>query len=176
MPSLNVSLAAHFDSKPCRASLLVLALRVAHHRLSQMVNAELPTFKLTVLQHTLLSILNAQEKETAQAGIVELLRENERELTCITVGLMDRGLLTRRSEPAPPHAVFLSITDLGRSCLNAIDAVVFENNPKFATLFTQEEWDAGVPRLARVCALPGGHVPQAQAEVLAFPAPVFGLG
>src|SRR5271165_3358898 len=88
---------------PHTASLL---LRMAGVRLSNFIKPYLPTVDLSFLQYTILCIVSSSQGESVpRERIKTMLRADDYDLAFPVLQLLDRGLLYRHSDPAPPHAV-----------------------------------------------------------------------
>ena len=169
MPSLRISPSRINQDKPEQPGRLTLLLRMAGLALSRPIQAELSQFDLSYPQFLILTAVSASEGAASQAGLQKVLREDDRDFVFESMRLVDRGLLTRHvAEGTPPQVCFLA-TDLGRSCLAAIDTLVLERNPTLQEMFSPEEWAAGLNKLAKVYHNARASNRPTSGEVIAFP-------
>src|SRR5271165_1730410 len=133
---------------PHTASLL---LRMAGVRLSNFIKPYLPTVDLSFFQYTILCILSSSQGESVpREHIKTMLRADDYDLAFPVLQLLDRGLLYRHSDPAPPHAVTYNRSELGELALLSIDRQVEDDLHNLSHSFTEEEWESGIAFLAKL--------------------------
>ena len=147
-----------------------LLMRLAGLRIVNLIRPALTDLHLSLLQYMILTIADAREGgPVAEDFILSLLYVTDHgDVALELTNLVDRGLLERKTNPKPPHAATLQLTDLGRTALATFDILAGPASQDLACQFSQNEWKQGMTFLTKL-AQSGDCDCTPKARVLEFP-------